>query len=209
VAERPHHLVVVAGTGTEVGKTWVAASLAEAARLEGRRVAARKVAQSFDPGTGPTDAEVLAAATGEAVGTVCPTHRSYELALAPFMAAERLGRPPFTLADLVAELSWPAGVDLGLVEPAGGVRSPMSADGGDTVDLIAAVRPDAVLLVGDAGLGSINAVRLSLDALHGWPVTVVLNRYDDTDALHRANRAWLDAHVDAEVVTEPAALVPR
>jgi dethiobiotin synthetase len=202
VADR---VLLVAGTGTEVGKTWVGARLAEAARAQGLTVAARKVAQSLDPGTGPTDAEVLAAATGERPDDVCPPHRTYEVAMAPFMAADRLGRPPFTLADLVAEVSWPA-VDLGLLEPAGGVRSPMTADGGDTVDLAEATRPDSVVLVADAGLGTINAVRLCLDALAGWPVTVFLNRYAATD-LHRRNRAWLEANVTAPVVTEVAALL--
>ncbi|MBV8560261.1 MAG: AAA family ATPase, partial [Acidimicrobiia bacterium] len=57
---RPERLVLVAGTGTEVGKTWVAARLAEALRARGTRVAARKPAQSFAPDEGPTDAEALA-----------------------------------------------------------------------------------------------------------------------------------------------------
>lgn len=208
MAERPRHLLVIAGTGTEVGKTWVAARLAQAARDAGLTVAARKPVQSFEPGTGPTDAEVLAAATGEPAEDVCPPHRRYELAVAPFMAAARLGRPSFTLADLGAELRWPAGTDLGLLEPAGGVRSPMSADGADTVDLLEAVRPDGVALVADAGLGTINAVRLSLDALGAWPVTVVLNRYDDSDELHRDNRTWLERHLTAAVVTDATALLP-
>ena len=198
-------VLVIAGTGTEVGKTWVGAALARAARAAGLTVAARKVAQSFDPGTGPTDAEVLGAATGEDPDVVCLPHRSYEVAMAPFMAAERLGRQPFTLAELAGEVAWPA-VDLGLLEPAGGVRSPMTADGGDTLDLIEAVRPDGVVLVADAGLGTINAVRLCLDALAGWPVTVLLNRYDDRE-LHRANRAWLEAHAGAPVVTAVPALL--
>lgn len=202
MADRPRRLVVVAGTGTEVGKTWAGARLASAARLHGLRVAARKPAQSFEPGTGPTDAEVLAEATREAPEAVCPPHRWYEVPLAPFMAAERLERAPFTLADLVAELQWPDTCDLGLVEPAGGVRSPMTADGGDTVDLVSALAPDDVLLVADAGLGTLNAVRLCLDALHGWPVSVLLNRYDEADALHRDNRAWLADRAGAPVLTE-------
>lgn len=205
MTERPGRLVVVAGTGTEIGKTWAGARLATAARGRGLTVAARKPAQSFDPGdAAPTDAEMLAAATGEDVHDVCPAARWYEVPLAPFMAAERLGRPSFTLGDLVAEVRWPAGVDLGLVEPAGGVRSPMTADGGDSVDLVGALAPDDVLLVADAGLGTLNAVRLCVDALAGWPVTVLLNRYDEGDHLHRANRAWLEDHLDAPVLTDVA-----
>jgi len=197
---------VVAGTGTEVGKTWVAARMLAAVRAEGHRVAARKPVQSFSPGSGPTDAEVLAEATGEAADVVCPPHRAYALAMAPFMAAERLGAPPFTLADLVGELRWPDDVDLRVVEPAGGVRSPMTSDGADTVDLCRAIAPDHVVLVADAGLGTINAVRLCLDALEGFDVTVLLNRYDGGE-IHQANRDWLARHCGAPVVTEPSALL--
>lgn len=204
-AGRPGRLVVVAGTATEIGKTWVACGLASALRGDGRRVAARKPAQSFTPGEGPTDAEILGAATGERPDDVCPPHRWYEAAAAPFMAADMLGRPAVLLDDLVAELTWPDGVDVGLVEPAGGVRSPMTHDDADTVDLARAIGADRVVLVADAGLGTLNAVRLGLDALDGFAVTVFLNRYDDGADLHRRNRAWLDGR--ALVTTSIPALV--
>ena len=62
--------------------------------------------------------------------------------MAPPMAAEALGRPAFSIGDLMAELRWPdAAVDVGLVETAGGVRSPLAADG-DCLALCAAVAPD-------------------------------------------------------------------
>src|SRR5213076_1746043 len=114
---------------------------------------------SYDEGTpiGDTDAGQLGQASGESPQIVCPRHRWYEVAMAPPMAAAALGRPPFTVADLVDELRWPDGVDVGLVETAGGVRSPI-ADDGDTVDLARALHPDRVVLVADAGLGTINAV---------------------------------------------------
>ena len=96
----------MAGTGTEVGKTWVAARLATVLRERGLRVAARKPAQSFEPGEGPTDAEVLGAATGEDPGTVCPHHRWYEAPMAPPMAADALGRPPIAIAELAGEIGF-------------------------------------------------------------------------------------------------------
>ena len=201
---RPAVLVVVAGTGTDVGKTWLAARLLEHWRGAGLSVAARKPAQSFSPGEGPTDAEVLGGASGEEPTAVCPPARWYPVAMAPPMAAAALGRPGPSLAALVAELDWPAAaVDVGLVETAGGVRSPQ-ADDGDVVDLVDAVAPDHVVLVADAGLGTINAVRLTVAALAPGPdhrhPDVVLNRYDPSSDLHRRNLAWL-RDVDAMTVT--------
>ena len=117
-------MVVVAGTATEVGKTFVAAALLVRLAAAGSRVAARKPAQSYAPGDLRTDADVLAAATDDDPTAVCPRHRWYETPMAPPMAAEALGRRSFTVADLVTELDWPDAVDVGVVETAGGVRSP-------------------------------------------------------------------------------------
>ncbi len=186
---------MVVGTGTDVGKTWVAARLLTDLRAAGQRVAARKPAQSFEPSDdrATLDAAVLGAASGEPPESVCPAHRWYEVPMAPPMAAEVLGRPAFSIGDLVAELRWPdAAVDVGLVETAGGVRSPLAADG-DCLALCEAVAPDAVVLVADAGLGTINAVTLTVNALRALdaPVVVVLNRFDAGVDLHVRNLEWL------------------
>lgn len=205
---RPGRVIVVAGTGTEIGKTWVACRLARGLRAAGYRVSARKPAQSFAPSDETTDAELLAAATGESAHAVCPPHRWYETPMAPFMAADALDRGEVLLADLVGELVWPPeGSDVGLVEPAGGVRSPITHDGADTVDLALALDADGVVLVADAGLGTINAVRLCLDALAPSSVVVVLNRYDDGNEVHRRNRAWLQATTGTRFVTDVGVLV--
>jgi dethiobiotin synthetase len=191
---RPDRLVVVTGTGTGVGKTWVTAALAGALARRGLDVRARKPVQSYGPDEiGRTDADLLAAATGDSVAAVCPPHRRYPVPYAPPMAAATLGAAPFGVVTLVDELtgSWPVEApDVGLVELAGGPRSPMAADG-DGVSFVDAVVPDAVLLVADAGLGTINAVRLCVDALNRWRVLVLLNRFDPTQDLHRRNRDWL------------------
>ena len=206
---RPECLVVVTGTATEIGKTWVTARLAEDLVGSGHSVAARKPAQSFAPSDPPTDADVLAAATGDDPDRVCPAHRSYPVAMAPPMAAAALGRAPFTIADLVGELSWPPHTDVGLVEGAGGPRSPL-ADDGDTVDLAAALAPDRIVLVADAGLGTINAVRLAAPALvRIAPLCVVLNRYDARNDLHVRNREWLTDRDGFDVVVTIAELGAR
>lgn len=203
---RPRRLVVVVGTGTEVGKTWVSARLLEHWRALGLSTAARKPAQSFAPADGPTDAEVLGEASGEDPKSVCPPERWYPVPLAPPMAARRLGARTIELGQLLSELCWPdEHVDVGLVETAGGLRSPQ-ADDGDALDLAAALRPGAVVLVADAGLGTINAVRLATDALgtQGLPCVVVLNRYDASDALHAENLHWLTTVDGLDVVSGDA-----
>ena len=213
---RPEQLVLVCGTGTEVGKTWVCGRLLTELRSRGVSVAARKPAQSFDIDSeggrlgGPTDAERLGAASGEHPGAVCHSFRSYHRAMAPPMAAEALGLPPFTVADLVEEMAWPSErVRVGVVELAGGVRSPQAADG-DCTDLMVALAPDLVLLVADAGLGTINGVRLSMDALAtasddlpGARTVVVLDRFDGRHDLHRRNREWLAGRLGYHVVAVP------
>ena len=205
-------VVACVGTATEIGKTWAGAATLACLRAEGLTVAARKPVQSFEANeTGPTDAEVLASATGEHPHDVCPEHRWYPVAMAPPMAGAVLEREPFTVADLVSELSWPATEPaVRWVETVGGVRSPMAFDG-DSVDVCAAIAPDLVILVADAGLGTINAVRLSAIPLAPWPLLVFLNHWTG-DELQQLNRAWLADRDGFDVVTsidEVAARVRR
>jgi dethiobiotin synthetase len=203
---RPRTLVFVSGTGTEVGKTWWTAATARELRVAGARVAARKPVQSGEPGA-VTDAEVLGDATGEDPDTVCPPRRTYPLAWAPPMAARELGEPGFTVADLVGGIVWPDALDVGLVEGVGGPRSPVSDDG-DNVELAHQLAPDVVVVIGDAGLGTINAVRLSVAAFAEFPVVVALNRFTAAP-LHARNRAHLVETDGFDVVTEPRVLAAR
>lgn len=203
-------MVLVTGTGTEIGKTHAAVRLARHLRAanDSVRIGARKPAQSFEPGEGPTDAERLADATGEPASAVCPPERSYPVPMAPPMAADALGLPVPTIAGLAGwiEASWPApALDLGLVECAGGVASPQAGDG-DCRDLATAVAPDDVVLVADARLGTINLVTLSTEALAAWPVVVFLNRFSPTDDLQARNLAWLRTHLRVPIVTTIADL---
>ncbi|MDQ6910674.1 MAG: dethiobiotin synthase [Actinomycetota bacterium] len=205
---RPERLIAVLGANTAAGKTWVAANLASYLVSAGLSVAARKPVQSYGGCDPETDADVLAMATGEQAADVCPEARWYGMAMAPPMAALFLGRPSFTVADLVSEIAWPDATDVGLVETIGGPRSPIASDG-DSIDLAAAIRPDLTLLVCRAQLGAINAVRLAADCVlaRGLPVVVFLNRYRREDVDER-NRRWLERD-GYEVVTNIEALADR
>jgi dethiobiotin synthetase len=192
--------LVVVGTGTEVGKTWASCQLLKQARARELKASARKPAQSF-AGAAPTDAQLLGAASGELAEEVCATHRSYTVPMAPPMAAEVLGSSRIYLRELVAELKWKQDASLRLLETAGGLRSPIAHDG-DNLDLLRVVQPTHVLLVADAGLGTINSVRLCMSQLSGWNAAVLLNRFETSNELHRRNREWLAARDGFEVMVD-------
>jgi dethiobiotin synthetase len=201
MSARPKFLLAIAGVATDVGKTWVGVGLIERFRATGYRVAARKAVQSYEPATLTTDAHLLAGASGEEPTLVCPAHRCYPLAMAPPMAAAQLDLAPIMLRDLLGELAWPDEVEIGVVETVGGVRSPL-ADDADSATFIRALGADRVVLVADAGLGAINAVRLCVDVLAPASITVFLNHYDGADSVHRANRDWLGDRDELTVVTD-------
>ncbi|MBL8271523.1 dethiobiotin synthase, partial [Steroidobacter sp.] len=159
-------------------------------KLRGARVAARKPVQSYAPDDINTDASLLAGASGEDLADICPAHRCYPLAMAPPMAANALGRGPVWMSEIVSEIRWPANVDIGFVETVGGVRSPLSSDG-DSLELLRRLEVDRMLLVADAELGTINAVRLTLAAVGTTPTVVYLNRFQPDNPLHELNRRWL------------------
>jgi dethiobiotin synthetase len=182
--------VLCVGTATGVGKTWVGAEVLRKLRAGGLSVAARKPVLSFDPAAdAPTDADVLAEATGEDRHTVCPEHRWYPMALAPPIAAMLLGLPEFSNADLSSELEPPIGADMLWVETIGGPLSPMTSDG-DSADIARWLFPDLVVLVADAGLGTINAVRLAAGPFAGRRLVVMLNRYEANEACSQS-QTWL------------------
>ena len=206
--ERPDKLVFVVGTDTGIGKTWVARQSLEAWKSLGLKVSARKLAQSHAKGAWPTDAHVLAAASGEPPEQVCSPDYWYPVEMAPPMAAVALGMDPPTMDELVLSVKWPSGVDVGVVEAAGGVRSPQAIDG-DCIDLARLLNPQVIVLVANAGLGTINAVRMSHEALsgirgadgEGIPIYVVLNRFEVKSELHRYNLEWLRDRYSFEVCT--------
>ncbi len=188
------------GAGTEVGKTWAAAGLARLLRQRGRRVAACKPVQSYDPDEdGPTDAAVLAGATGQHPDDVCPPERSYPVPLAPPMAADQLGRTCPTLEELAAGCRFDAAVHTGLVEGVGGLYSPIASDG-HNLDLIERMAPDLVIVVASAALGGIHDTLACALPLSAYRQVVLLNRFDPLVEVHVLNARWLRGS-DLELAT--------
>jgi dethiobiotin synthetase len=113
--------------------------------------------------------------------------------------ADVLG-PPHPAKGTCRGHRWPDDTDIVIIETVGGVHSPLAHDG-DSVDLIRCLQPACLLVVAEAGLGTLNAVRLTLSCIHPWPVEVFLNRFDATDRLHRSNLEGLAEHDGVEAVT--------
>jgi len=63
-----------------------------------------------------------------------------------------------------------------------------------------------MLLVADAGLGTISAVRLTLAAVGSVPTLVYLNRFDPDNELHELNRRWLIEQDGLTVITDVRSL---
>jgi len=156
-------VLIVSGTGTEVGKTVVTAAVAALAASRGRRVAVVKPAQTGEP-PGPTgDLAVIRRLSG-----VTWTHElaRFPAPLSPEAAARAAGRPPLDLAGaavVIKQLRIEA--DLVLIEGAGGLLVRYDPAGRTNADL--AVMLDApVLVVTTPGLGTLNHTALTLEALN-------------------------------------------
>jgi dethiobiotin synthetase len=151
-------VVVVSGTGTEVGKTVATAAVAAVAVAEGRSVAVLKPAQTgLAPGE-RGDAEEAARLSGAAAWHELAR---YPEPLAPATAARRAGLPPVRPADVAeAAEKLAAEYDLVLVEGAGGLLVRLDDDGGTVAD-VAHLLSAPVLVVAPAGLGTLNATELT------------------------------------------------
>ncbi|MFJ7066140.1 dethiobiotin synthase [Streptomyces sp. NPDC101115] len=157
------NVIVITGTGTEIGKTVVTAALAALASAGGRSVAVLKPAQTgVAPGeTG--DADEVVRLAGEAV-TGAELAR-YPEPLAPDTAARRAGLAPVRpeeVAEAARKLAEEH--DLVLVEGAGGLLVRFDEEGGTLADA-ARLLGAPVLVVVPAGLGTLNSTTLTAEAL--------------------------------------------
>ncbi|MEI6624457.1 MAG: dethiobiotin synthase [Actinomycetes bacterium] len=155
-------ILVVSGTGTDVGKTIVTAAMAALAAAAGLRVAVVKPCQ-----TGVRDGEDGDLATVARLATVESLHEftRYPEPLSPHIAAQLEGRPGLDLGSAVTRIrSIAADHDLVLVEGAGGLLVEYN-DRGETIADLAGKLDAAVVVVVHPNLGTLNHASLTLEAL--------------------------------------------
>jgi dethiobiotin synthetase len=154
-------VLVITGTGTEVGKTIVTATLAATANGAGLRVAVVKLAQTGIAAGDEADVDVVTRLSG-----VTDVHElaRYPEPLAPATAARRAGIAALPVAAMVGRVRALSDRDVVLAEGAGGVLVRLDDDGHTVVDVAAALDA-AVVVVAAAGLGTLNATALTCEAL--------------------------------------------
>ncbi|MFD6973876.1 dethiobiotin synthase [Streptomyces sp. NPDC059979] len=186
-------VLMVSGTGTEIGKTVVTSAIAAAAVAAGRTVAVLKPAQT---GVGPQEPGDAA----EAVRLAGPSVTAVELArypepLAPDTAARRAGLATLAPADIAeAARRLSEHHDLVLVEGAGGLLVRFD-EAGHTLADAARLLEAPTLIVAPAGLGTLNSTTLTAQALRARDLTalgVVIGSWPESpDLAARCNLADL------------------
>lgn len=187
---RPAPVVLVTGTGTDVGKTVVTAALTAVLCAGGLRLAVVKPVQTgLAPGEPGDLAEIVRLA-----GPV-PTHELVRLAdpLAPDAAARVAG---VTLpavrehVEAVEALATAGDFDIVLLEGAGGLLVRLDSRGGTLADLADGLQrggvPAGFVVVVEAGLGTLNHAALTAEALQrrGLPAYgLVIGRWPERPGL--------------------------
>ncbi len=162
--------VYVTATGTDIGKTFVTARLAQCLRRRGHRVSIFKpVCSGFDPhNAAASDPALLLQAIGEdaslaAIEAIAPWR--FAAPLSPDMAAQREGRPiDFSALCAFCKKAAEAIEDIVLIEGIGGLMVPLTAC--ETIaDLIAALSIPALLITGTY-VGSLSHTLTALEVMH-------------------------------------------
>ncbi|MDR1702854.1 MAG: dethiobiotin synthase, partial [Sporomusaceae bacterium] len=128
----------------------------------------------------------------------------YRTPAAPHLAAQIEGKP-IELAKITADFARQAEVfDFITVEGSGGIICPLRLDGEKIMlaDVIKALGLD-VLIVADAGLGTINATVLTAAFARERGIRVkgiIFNRYDEADFLHQDNAKQVEFLTGVPVV---------
>ncbi len=206
--------LLITATDTGIGKTVIAAAIAQALRRQGHQVAVFKPCGSGcvlrREGLVSEDAEFLAhcADARHPLDLICP--QRYAEPLAPAIAAQRSGRPlDWDSIDRSIRLM-SRDSDVMIVEGIGGILVPMD-EKRTFLDVAAELQAPAVVVARPA-LGTINHTLLTLQALRSRNIPiagVVINRYPtDTPGLAeetnpRAIENWGNVPILAIVPDSP------
>ena len=197
----------VTATGTDVGKTYVAALIVKRLREAGINAGYYKAALSGAEERGgrliPGDADFVARASGMTEPPVSLVSYVYKNPLSPHLAAQIEGNPPELDAikrDFARALKK---YDYLCVEGCGGIVCPIRWDERKIMleDIIKACGL-SVIIVSPSGLGSINSAVLSVEHARAAGIEVrgiIMNGYDETQLMHRDNKYMIERLTGVQV----------
>jgi dethiobiotin synthetase len=197
--------VFVTGTGTEVGKTVVAAVIAHTLAGEDKRVAIFKPAVTGLEEEGEPDHALLRRAVGSEQSDDEIAPYRYGPPMSPHLAAELAGEQiqPGRLRDAAQAAA--AGSEALLCEGVGGLLAPLAAD--YLVRDLAVDLGLPLVIAASPGLGTINHTLLTIEAARsaGLGVAmVVLTPWPDIPSrVEESNRETIAALAEVEVETLP------
>ena len=198
----------VTGTGTEVGKTIVAATLARTAVAAGRRVAVFKPAVSGIDELGEPDHALLRRAADSAQSDDQIAPYRYGPAVSPHLGAELAGEPIDAGRLREVARAAAAGADLLIVEGVGGFLVPLAL--GPPAYLIRDLARElglAVVIAAAPSLGTINHTLLTVESVRAAGLelaAVVFTPWPAEPAeVERSNRATIARLGGVSVVTLP------
>ncbi len=197
---KPLDGILIAGTDTGVGKTFVASALCRMLRRRDLPVVGLK---PFETGCRPDPQDALAlereARSGLPLDLINPIR--YRQPLAPAAAAEREGLKG-TLATAVSAIRRAAFGRFAVVETAGGLLVPL--DGRHTNLDLAVALGLPVILVGRNALGTLNHFALSVEALRRRKLQIaglVLSRgQSPADRSQAGNQRWVGKLTGIETI---------
>ncbi|HEX5763282.1 MAG TPA: dethiobiotin synthase [Solirubrobacterales bacterium] len=199
--------VFVTGTGTEVGKTVVAARIARTAAAEGHRVAVFKPAVTGLDEPGEPDHALLRDAAGSAQSDEEIAPYRYGPPMSPHLAAELAGEAidPERLRDAARRAA--SGADFLVCEGVGGLLVPLAASPPYLVRDLAVDLGLPLVVAASPGLGTINHTLLTIEAASeaGLDIAMVfLTPWPDAPGpIEMSNRETIEALGKVRVETLP------
>jgi dethiobiotin synthetase len=209
--------VFVTGTGTEVGKTVVAAVLARTLATEGKRVAVFKPAVTGLDEAGEADHELLRRASGSSQSDEEIAPYRYGPPASPHLAAAQAGEEIEPSRLLEAARAAARGADVLVCEGVGGLLVPLAGRLNVAMRqqvaqpyLVRDLATDLgypLVIAASPGLGTINHTLLTIEAARGTGLevaSVVLTPWpEDPGAIELSNRETIAALGQVEVQTLP------
>ena len=195
--------IFITATGTDVGKTYVSALLLKKMQNLGFNCGYYKPAMSGVCPDVLSDIQYVQQIAGLSSDKLLVSY-SFKDAVSPHLAAVKavvdikLDKILADYSDLVNNL------DYVLVEGAGGIICPFNLDNGKLLlsDVIKALNLD-VLVVADAGLGTINSTVLTCEYAKSQGINVkgiILNNFNNDNIMHQDNLLQVERLTGVKVV---------